>query len=599
MPSSGIKEIEEDAFCEIPLLTDLDLTRNSINLTPDIFDCLQDLLVLELASSGIRELPGGVFKHQKKLRVLHLWNNHLKVLQANTFAGLAELGLLELSNNELEALPDGIFDSLTGLNQLNLSKNKIKVVPTSLFARNLNVKKIRWDTNPGLQLQEDTFANLPILELVSLFGNDFASVPETIFRNSSNIQSVNLAKNRLTLVPEALFQGLEKLKSIDLSENLLEQIGKDAFASLKSLETLYLQKNRLSELSRQLFDNLYELRTLRLDYNQIHTLPGFIHQKSLKSLNASHNSISFKANLLGVTPLNQCTELEELDLSFNRIADFEEDFMVILVKLRVLDLSFNNLTSVDVKLLQRMDYHERRINLSNNNISLVDFSRAEIMARLQDRLDIMSSNLHNTVVCISNNPISCDCQNYDLARYYHDELDPRVPTMVTLLKEDVYCASSDQLVAELPPRGFNCDLSEMVDGFECPQNCSCEWRPFERGVVVGCADAGLEKPPRIEFPDGMVRFDQFEVDLRENKLKSGPSKDEGAYGNVTRLLLSHNEIERVEWIPPKLEVRLLSWILLCGGETGKSYSCLGFEAGQQRADGIGLRCDEEFEWFAP
>lgn len=556
--SNAIREIDDDAFCEMPLLQQLDLRRNTITLTSNMFDCLHDLAILELPSNGITELPEGVFKQLKKLKVLQLWGNRLKTLNPHVFDGLTQLTSLELSNNQLAELPSGVFDSLVALKQLNLNNNKVKTVPVDLFSATINLQKIRWDLNQGLQLQENTFANLEKLEILSISGNGFVSLSEEIFRNSTNLQNVNLAKNHLGNLPENVFEDLEKLKSLDLSHNELEKLEKGTFKSLKSLESLFLQNNKLNDVSRELFDNLFKLQVLRLDYNEITTLPHFIHQNILKSLNASHNKISFKPNYLEASPLNQCTELEELDLSHNEITDFEEDFMIILVKLKLLDLSFNNLTTIEVKLLQRMDYHERRINLSNNNITVIDFRFAETMAQLQDRLDIMSSNLHNTVVCISNNPITCDCRNYNLSRYYHDLLDPRVPTMVAILKEDVRCASSNELVAELPPKLFNCPLSEISSDFECPQNCSCEWRPFEKVIAFNCSDAGLKTAPKIDLPNDVISktygFDQLEVDLKWNKLKSAPNQNDPSYFNVTRLLLSHNEIERVDWIPPKLEV---------------------------------------------
>lgn len=555
LPSNGITTIEEDALCELPLLTQLDLVRNNITLTSHVFDCSHELLLLDLATTGLTELPEGVFDQLKKLRVLQLWGNRLKTLKPGVFHALGRLASLELSNNQLESLPAGVFDGLVSLVQLNLGNNKIKTVPPHLFSATVQLQKVRWDANEGLVLHEDTFSNLTKLETVTLSGNGLGSVPERLFLNSTNIQTVNLAKNRLTAIPEKLFYGLEKLKTLDLSHNQLEEIKNTTFNSLKALESLFLQNNKLREISKNLFYYLYELVVLRLDYNEISTLPMFVDQKKLKIFNASHNRISYESNSLGLTPLNQCVELEEVDLSHNQLTDFSDDFENVLSKLRLVDLSFNRITSMEVYRFQRMDSDERRINLSNNSITVVNFSLAEPFAQLQDN-DMFSSNLYSTVVSISNNPIACDCTNYDLSRYYHDLLDPRVLTMITILKEDVRCANSDLLVAELPPEAFTCDLKQKDRNFPCPRNCSCEWRPYEEGIALDCANGGLEAVPQLEFSEYMVGLRQLEVDLRGNRLKSGPKKEDSGYERVTRLLLSHNEIERVDWIPPKLEVSL-------------------------------------------
>lgn len=551
---NGIYHIEDDAFCELPHLVQLDLTRNALSLTPNTFNCLEDLMALELPSNGIIELQEGVFGQLKKLRVLHLWGNRLKTLPPKIFENLTDLALLELSANQLESLPQGIFDSLINLKQLNLNYNAIKIAPADLFVATVNLQKIRWDANVGLKLHENAFANLKKLETISLVGNEFVDIPGGLFRNSTNIQSISLAKNRLETIPESLFEGLEQLKSLDLSQNRIEHFEGRCFGTLKSLQTLLLQQNRISNLSRQLFDDLFELHQLRLDHNKITTLPNFINQKNLRVLSASHNNISFEDNLLGASPLNQCTNLEELDLSFNKITKFEDDFMIILVQLRLLDLSFNDIESINVNLFQRMDTHERRINLSNNKISFIDFSQAEIMARLQEGLDIMSSNLYNTVISIANNPITCDCNAYDLWRYYNGKFDPRVPTMVTILKEEVRCITTDYLIAEIPPEFFTCALKEILVDFTCPYNCTCNWIPHGKQIIYNCANSGLKTIPQINFPDVMIDFNELEVDLKWNQLKTGPTEDSQGYANVTRLLLSHNEIERVDWVPSRLEV---------------------------------------------
>lgn len=554
--SNNIQNIENDAFCELPQLTHLDLTRNTLSLTPDIFDCLENLLVLEMSSNGFDELPNGVFKRLEKLKVLHLWGNHIKTLNQTIFEHLTNLTLLELSINRLEELPNGIFDTLINLKLLNLNYNKIKNVPADLFTATTNLQKIRWDGNMGLQLNENLFANLPKLENISLAANGFETLPKSLFENSTSIQNVILAKNRLQIIPMDLFYGLQNLRTLDLSHNKIERFEVNSFVSLRKLERLFLQDNKILDINAELFHGLPGLQTLRLDYNQIVTLPNLHQQKHLKFLNASHNRISFEENLLGVTPLNQCIELEELDLSHNAITSFEEDFMNILIQLRILDLSFNNIGYISVSWFQRMSQHEYKVILSNNNITFVDFSAAELQARLQDDLDIMHSNSFNTVLWISSNPLICDCNAYDLWRYYNNKLDPRVPTMVTISKENVLCASSGEMIAELPPKFFTCDLEELVPSFECPQNCSCRWIPFGKEIAYNCANSGLKILPEINLPNVKIDFDSFEVDLQHNELKNGPTEDDNGYTNVTKLLLSHNEIDQIEWVPPRLEVIL-------------------------------------------
>lgn len=154
----------------------------------------------------------------------------------------------------------------------------------------------------------------------------------------------------------------------------------------------------------------------------------------------------------------------------------------------------------------------------------------------------------STVLHLQNNPIRCDCANFDLIQYNDDKIDPVIKVLINIKIEDLHCATPEYFqhiaVKDLKPRHITCPISEG-----CPRECQCAYRPFDDHAVVNCASRNLTHIPYIN----LQRNNKVEANLAENSLEIAPYGGLG-YENVTKLYLSNNRIKNISWIPPRLEV---------------------------------------------
>ena len=239
---------------------------------------------------------------------------------------------------------------------------------------------------------------------IDLSGQNIEDIWEYTFKRMSNVISLNLSYNSLFFLLNqtesrnmSIFNGLNQLKVLDLSHNELDEMVLDGyiFQHLEKLKELNLSNNRLESLSDNLFDPLIELRLLDLSVNEIHSIDQFhfFRLKKLVSLDLSYNIINeigvhflesnsrlirlnLSNNLLEV--INEKTfsikssSLTELDLNNNMLISIEKFAFNDLKKLIFLDLSYNQLESIDAVVdlngLEELKIQSNDINEFNSSI---------------------------------------------------------------------------------------------------------------------------------------------------------------------------------------------------------------------------------------
>lgn len=118
------------------------------------------------------------------------------------------------------------------------------------------------------------------------------------------------------------------------------------FQSLTSLNRLYMSHNHLKSLEPQLFSSLIHLKTINLSYNQVNMSSGL-----------EDSSI-----------LNNCKEIESIDLSHNNVTKIFRDWLIIFVYLKDLDLSYNQIDRLSVSM--------PRLNFYRSNCGVNAFENA-------------------------------------------------------------------------------------------------------------------------------------------------------------------------------------------------------------------------------
>ncbi|XP_004703639.1 leucine-rich repeat-containing protein 70 [Echinops telfairi] len=280
------------------------LSGNNIShISESEFTGLDSLVALYLDNSSILYVYPKAFVELKHLYFLYLNDNLIKRLDPGMFKGLPNLRSLYLQSNQVSFVPRGVFNDLASVQYLNLQRNRITI------------------------LGSGTFDGMLALRILDLSNNRILSISDSGFQHLRNLDCLYLEGNNLTKVPSNAFGGLRSLKRLSLSHNHIETIQPFAFKGLSSLEYLLLKNARIKNVSRHGFSGMDNLKHLTLSHND------------LKILNS--DTFSLLKNLL------------YLQLDRNQIINIDNDtFENMGASLKILNLSFNNLTDLNPKVLK-------------------------------------------------------------------------------------------------------------------------------------------------------------------------------------------------------------------------------------------------------
>jgi hypothetical protein len=144
-----LKTLEQDAFASIELL---------------------NLQRLNLSSTSLRSLHSNAFRELRILIELDLSQNELHQLSPDTFRGNDRLRLLVLNDNPLTTLVAEQFPLLQHLKKLELSRCRLHTVHPFAFVNLRALETIHVHQNLLSYLHQNTF-NLPVLKTLTLSDN--------------------------------------------------------------------------------------------------------------------------------------------------------------------------------------------------------------------------------------------------------------------------------------------------------------------------------------------------------------------------------------------------------------------------------------------
>ncbi|CAG9858396.1 unnamed protein product [Phyllotreta striolata] len=571
--SSAKRSMSKEVFEDMPSLRYLSMANIDCKIDDDVLEHLTNLTTFELSSyhheiistmkfpeslevlyltsSGITEVPIGVFENLTNLQRLHLWGNKIGRVRNGAFAGLKNLISLELSVNSITDIEENSFADLVNLKFISLRLNKLIRVPAGVFKHNERLESIRMEENRGLTLPDYIYANKPYLRYVKLKKCDLKTLPGNIFKNSTKISTIILSVNSLKTLPESLFDGLSDLKQLDLSLNQLTALPDDIFYSLTSLEELILSYNHLTAITNDLFRRTDRLKRLLINKNRIASIEvnSFGSLTSLTEIDLSFNQYPMN-DMIEENPLSGCTDLVRMNLSHNLI-DHVPDFNTLL-NLETVDFSYNKIRVLPVLQMSSIpSIHLSDFNLSDNLITFVDFTMVEEWLISEDTRN--NDNKDQVVpkqiqVNLKNNPLTCDCLNYNLTRYCQRTMYPKVRDRVALRVEGIKCTKPDVFrhvdISALKSEHVFCEMKNKA----CPKQCKSYWRPFRNFTVFDCSNRNLTSFPRL--PE--IAVQNIELNLSGNVIHGGLDSSFG-YRNVKNLYLSNNKLRELKWIPLGIE----------------------------------------------
>lgn len=314
--NNGIEKIQKNLFSmdNFISLQKLYLSNNYLEkLDGEIFEPLENnLIVLDISSNLIKELPEEIFGKLTKLEVLDLSNNKLTSLKENIFKNLNELKKLSVSTNLLQnGFPENIFSNIKNLEYLNISNNNLSELPEKIFENLTKLIELRISSNK-IESFGDHFKNLSSLEKLYLSHNLLKSI-DILNLNTIKLKNLDLSHNKIKDIDES--NGGKLNKKLEILNLFFNQIECAKFKDFSSLEVLNLSSNKLTILEFICWSQNGSLKSLKLNNNKISSLKQIMLNKQIKLNDETINSKNIFSNEIKIY-LNQNYLHNDLDLKW-------------------------------------------------------------------------------------------------------------------------------------------------------------------------------------------------------------------------------------------------------------------------------------------
>ncbi|XP_026275930.1 toll-like receptor 7 [Frankliniella occidentalis] len=243
------------------------------------------------------------------------------------------------------SVPPHFFQRLSLLEELTIDNCKILELPSGAFEglaalKHLSVSthNVEWGSGKSLELDSGSLDGLKELQVLDLVHNNIRALPDDAFCSLANLQTLNLSRNHLRDFDKLGFAPRR------LREVLLGSGDCSGGAEVRALDLSFNHLPALGAASG--LNRLRRLQHLHLQHNDIADVAGdaFKGLTALKVVNMSYNRLS----TLNEGLFASSRELSEVYLQNNSLAELPRGLFHRLEQLVVLDLSRNLLTSAAV-----------------------------------------------------------------------------------------------------------------------------------------------------------------------------------------------------------------------------------------------------------
>ena len=365
--------------------------------------------------NDIYSIGSGVFNKTPNLNYLDLSLNFLQTVQSQTFDGLRSLNHLNLSSNFLNNIDAEPFSRLNSLETLDLSKNFLYYIKPNSFTGLLSLKSLYLDENSLDLLEKYTFKDLNQLVSLNLAKNMLKILDFENFKSLMSLESLDLSSNRIKAVNKS-FRYLTRLKALDLSSNLITELKNEDFETIINLSEINLSHNKLDYIDQNL-SNINTIKKLRLSNTSIaHSSKLNIDQFRLEEIDLSFNNISFISSKF--LQKSQFT-LKTLNTKNSSLVDYKFLFTFVDGDVFISDIDLSNskltpLFTVITSFLRRNN--NTRVKLSNVGLKSLEEINYQL---LNDSVELdLSHNYLETILNNVTNPfgVSLYYLSYNLRR---------------------------------------------------------------------------------------------------------------------------------------------------------------------------------------
>lgn len=236
-----------------------------------------------------------------------------------------------------------IMDAPENVTHIRFENSEVGEIPKLIFERFENLQVLDLKFCALKRFRKTSLVNAHNLIEIDLSYNKLKRLEEGLFSVCKKLMTLNLFRNDIVEVNENAFSGSNYLEKLVLSSNEIRRLKANVFRSLPALTELDLKKNRVEDLG-VVFQNLTQLEILELSFNKIKQLNSstFWGINSLEILDLSNNRI--EVIHLDVFETNQ--NLKAVNLANNKLQSL--DLKIFSSTFKILDVSGNILTYLNV-----------------------------------------------------------------------------------------------------------------------------------------------------------------------------------------------------------------------------------------------------------
>jgi len=207
-----------------------------------------------------------------------------------------------------------------------------------------HVQELFLNDNNITCLEKDSFISKGLTELdnLALDRCGLETIDLGAFNGLTELKYLSMLENGLVGIPRRTFENMNVLEYLGLQYNKIEHLDVNVFSGLINLRYINLEGNEIMKLHPDIFVGLHKLERLDLGANgglQIPTDRHFITSHSLKVLNITSCNISS----VSIETFSNVNALQTLDLSYNNLTIIDINILRSLPKLSALPLYDNPL----------------------------------------------------------------------------------------------------------------------------------------------------------------------------------------------------------------------------------------------------------------
>lgn len=372
----NIQEIYNQSFTLVPEIVNIELKNNNMNRID--FNSFESNTKLDYICLDNNQLSEKNFNFiSKSLQQVYCSNCSFTKIKENTFSNFQNLIKLEMRNNTISLIEENSFKNNPELKLIDLGSNQLQEFHANLIKDAKNLKKLIIDARdlcPKYPIKELNF----FYENRKLSGTDFnfeimnPDFHENVLHKNCPLKiqfsndgtTIDISNKNITYIDPYFFEshikillmnGNKKFKfpskkpvfHIDHLEEYrcnscgIEQIYSDTFEKLPSLIKIELRNNGMKTIAYTAFRKNLNLQDLYLSDNSLSFLK-IDGNKKLCHLDVSKN--------IDINEISESNSLQILNMSYCGIKDLIS--YTNLANLHILDLSFNQITSIDEQIFE-------------------------------------------------------------------------------------------------------------------------------------------------------------------------------------------------------------------------------------------------------